>query len=164
MPTVSSQNRIGSLPKRFRNLRGIRTWSHSPPICASSQRQKLFGDKVVHGAANFGLQLKDNLCKRGESFGEFQMIQREAFARLVGFREDLSTIEDADMFRRLSKIGRTMIDPQLTVLHTGRRAHQVGSPRLIVMWLANSFSSASTADHSPGNGRRFADFGAEPRA
>lgn len=98
-----------------------------------------FGDRLVHGAANFGLRLKNNLCKRGESFGEFQMIRQEAFTRLSGFREDLVTIEDADMFRRLSKIGRTMIDPQLTVLHTGRRAHQVGWPRLIVMWLVNSF-------------------------
>ena len=35
------------------------------------------------------------------------------------------------MFRRLSKIGETMIDPELTVLHSGRRAHQVGWPRLI---------------------------------
>lgn len=32
-----------------------------------------------------------------------------------------------------------MIDPELTVLHTGRRAHQVGWPRLIGMWLVNSF-------------------------
>jgi hypothetical protein len=28
-----------------------------------------------------------------------------------------------------------MIDPELTVLHTGRRAHQAGWPRSIVMWL-----------------------------
>jgi hypothetical protein len=42
-------------------------------------------------------------------------------------------IEDADMFRRLSTIGKTMIDPELTVLHTGRRAHQLGWPRLIFM-------------------------------
>jgi hypothetical protein len=47
-------------------------------------------------------------------------------------------MEDADMFRRLSKIGKTMINPELTILHTGRRAHQVGWPRLIVMSLANS--------------------------
>jgi hypothetical protein len=32
-----------------------------------------------------------------------------------------------------------MIDPELMVLHTGRRAHQVGWPRSIVMWLVNSF-------------------------
>ena len=32
-----------------------------------------------------------------------------------------------------------MIDPEITVLHTGRRAHQLGWPRLIFIWLVNSF-------------------------
>lgn len=32
-----------------------------------------------------------------------------------------------------------MIDPELSVLHSGRRAHHVGWPRLIFMWLVNSF-------------------------
>jgi hypothetical protein len=57
--------------------------------------------------------------------------------REIGY--DGSQIEDPDMFRRLSTIGKTMIDPELTVLHTGRRAHQLGWPRLIFMWLVNSF-------------------------
>ena len=43
------------------------------------------------------------------------------------------------MFRRLFKIGKTMIDPQLAVLHTGRRVDQIGWLRLICMWLVNSF-------------------------
>ena len=51
------------------------------------------------------------------------MIRREAFTRLGGFRENLVTIEDADRFRRLSKIGKSMIDPELMGLHSGRRAH-----------------------------------------
>jgi hypothetical protein len=57
--------------------------------------------------------------------------------REIGY--DGLQIEDPDMFRRLSTIGKTMIDPELTVLHTGRRAHQLGWPRLIFMWLVNSF-------------------------
>jgi len=64
---------------------------------------------------------------RGELLGEFQMIRREAFTRLGRLREDLVTIEDADRFSRLSKIGKTMIDPELMVLHSDRRAHQVGA-------------------------------------
>ena len=32
-----------------------------------------------------------------------------------------------------------MIDPQLAVLHTGRRVDQIGWLRLICMWLVNSF-------------------------
>ena len=43
------------------------------------------------------------------------------------------------MFRRLSKIGETMIASELPVLHLGCRALQSGWPRLIFMWLVNSF-------------------------
>jgi glycosyltransferase involved in cell wall biosynthesis len=95
------------------------------------------GDKLVSAIANFGLRVANNILKRGVSFGEFQMIRREAFARLGGFRADMIALEDADMFRRLSRIGRTMIAPNLRVLHSGRRGHQVGHPRLIAMWLVN---------------------------
>ncbi len=95
------------------------------------------GDKLISGISNFGLRVANNILKRGASFGEFQMIRREAFARLGGFRADLIAFEDADMFRRLSGIGRTMIAPELCVLHSGRRGHQVGHPQLIAMWLVN---------------------------
>jgi len=95
------------------------------------------GDKLVSGISNLGLWVANNVLKRGVSFGEFQMIRREAFARLGGFRADLIAFEDADMFRRLSRIGRTMIAPKLCVLHSGRRGHQVGHPQLISMWLVN---------------------------
>ncbi len=101
-----------------------------------------FGDKLVSGIANFGLRVANNILKRGASFGEFQMIRREAFARLGGFRADLIAFEDTDMFRRLSRIGRTMIAPKLRVLHSGRRGHQVGYPQLIAMWLVNLVSVA----------------------
>ena len=96
-----------------------------------------FGDKLVSGVANLGLRVANNILRRGASFGEFQMIRREAFACLGGFRADLIAFEDTDMFRRLSRIGRTMIAPQLRVLHSGRRGHQVGHPQLIAMWLVN---------------------------
>jgi glycosyltransferase involved in cell wall biosynthesis len=96
-----------------------------------------FGDKLVSSVANLGLRVANNILRRGASFGEFQMIRREAFARVGGFRADLIAFEDTDMFRRLSRIGRTMIAPKLSVLHSGRRGHQVGHPQLIAMWLVN---------------------------
>ena len=99
-------------------------------------RGETFGDKLVRGITNLGMRLKNNIVfNRGELLGEFQMIRREAFTRLGRLREDLVTIEDADRFSRLSKIGKTMIDAELMVLHSDRRAHQVGWPRLIFMWL-----------------------------
>jgi hypothetical protein len=35
-----------------------------------------------------------------------------------------------------------MIAPELRVLHSGRRGHQVGHPQLIAMWLVNLASFA----------------------
>ena len=121
-------------------------------------REETFGDKLVHGVANLGLRLKNNVFNRGESFEQFQMIRQEAFTCLGGFRADLVTIEDADMSRLLSKIGKTMVDPDLIVLHSGRRAHQVGWPRLIVIWLVNSFFVSVCNRSFPENGGRFGDF------
>ena len=117
--------------ERDPELVGLTAYLHVFPA------DETFGDKLVSGIANLGLRVANNVLKRGASFGEFQMIRREAFARLGGFRADLIAFEDADMFRRLSRIGRTMIAPELRVLHSGRRGHQVGHPQLIAMWLVN---------------------------
>jgi hypothetical protein len=62
-------------------------------------RQETFGDKLVHGVANLGLRLKNNVSTPASRLENFQMIRQEAFMRLGGFRADLVTIEDADMFR-----------------------------------------------------------------
>jgi glycosyltransferase involved in cell wall biosynthesis len=130
-------------PDRF-FARAVERFARDPELVALTaclrvfREQETLGDRLVFGIANLGLRVANNVFRRGHSFGDFQMIRREAFTRVGGYRADLVTIEDADLFRRLSRIGRTMIDPGLTVLHTGRRGHQVGWPRLIAMWLVNS--------------------------
>jgi len=62
----------------------------------------------------------------GEAPGRFQMMRRSAFEKVKGYREDLITREDGDMFARLSKVGRTLYDSKLEVFHSGRRAHAIG--------------------------------------
>jgi glycosyltransferase involved in cell wall biosynthesis len=97
-----------------------------------------FTDRVVFGVLNFNLRVMNNVIHRGESTGEFQMIRRCAFDAVGGFRPELVTREDADMFLRLSRIGRTRLDPALTVLHSARRAHRIGWPRLLYLWALNT--------------------------
>ncbi len=89
-----------------------------------------------------GLQffVQNNIFRIGGAGGEFQMICADAFRRVGGFNERLAAAEDMDLFRRLSKIGRTRFENSLTVYHTGRRAHAVGWPRLAWEWFANSAS------------------------
>lgn len=84
--------------------------------------------------------LQNNLLGIGGAGGEFQMIAAEAFRAVGGFDERLAAAEDMDLFRRLSRIGRTRFDGRLTVYHSGRRAHTVGWPRLLWQWFSNSVS------------------------
>lgn len=96
------------------------------------------GDRYVFTMLGLQFLLQNNVFGVGASGGEFQMIDAEAFKRVGGFNERLAAAEDMDLFRRLSKAGRTRFVPGLTVLHTGRRAHAVGWPRLLWSWFTNS--------------------------
>lgn len=99
--------------------------------------QETFGDKVVFGLLGLNLRFLNNVLHRGEATGEFQMIKRSVFEALGGFREDLITREDSDMFLRLSKVGQTLYDPKITVFHSGRRAHKIGWFKLLLTWGIN---------------------------
>ncbi len=100
-----------------------------------------FADKIVFGLTNAITGFRNNVLGKGDSpGGEFQMVRRAAFEAAGGYREDLVTCEDRDLFARLAKLGGVISAPELTVFHTGRRAHNVGWPRLISIFLANTIS------------------------
>lgn len=84
--------------------------------------------------------LQNNLLRLGGAGGEFQMITAEAFRAVGGFDERLAAAEDMDLFRRLSRIGRTRFESRLTIYHSGRRAHAVGWRTLLWQWFTNSVS------------------------
>lgn len=79
-----------------------------------------------------------NLISFGASGGEFQMIKKEAFVKVGGFDEKIAASEDMDLFWRLAKIGKTRLPLGLKVYHTGRRAHQIGWPKLLWQWMSNT--------------------------
>lgn len=108
-------------------------------VLAANER---LADRIVLGIANLGIWLGNNVLRRGISFGEFQMVRRGAFGRVNGYRADLVAREDADLFRRLSRIGDTRLDWALKVLHTGRRYRAVGWPRLIARMFLDMASMA----------------------
>lgn len=96
-------------------------------------------DRIVYAIFNLVHRVKNNWLRMGESSGKFQMIRRSAFEKVGGYREDLITREDADMFQRLSRIGRTYYDSSLEILHTGRRAHKIGWLKLLYIWMVETF-------------------------
>ncbi len=96
-------------------------------------------DKVVFGTARYVFVCLNNFLGIGACQGEFQMIRTEAFRKLGGYREDLVSAEDHDMFYRLSQLGKTHMQPDLCVFHTGRRAHKIGWPKLLWEWAVACF-------------------------
>ena len=96
-------------------------------------------DRLVYFFFNAVRRFKNNVSKVGEASGEFQMVRRSAFEKIKGFREDLVTREDSDLFWRLSRIGRTYCDSSLVVYETGRRSHTIGWIKLVPLWFINTF-------------------------
>lgn len=97
-------------------------------------------DRFMFTMLGLQFRFQNNLLGIGGAGGEFQMMLADAFRTVGGFNERLAAAEDMDLFRRLSRVGRTRFEPDLTVYHTGRRAHTVGWPTLIWEWFSNSTS------------------------
>lgn len=122
----------------------LKQFSIDPKLVGLIVKLKVFPDKAtlvdntIFGILNIALSLKNNFLHIGGATGEFQMIRKNVFDSLSGFREDLITSEDHDMFFRLSKVGRTMLYSKLTVFHSGRRAHKIGWTKLLWFWTINT--------------------------
>ena len=66
------------------------------------------------------------------------MMPSAVFKKLNGYRPDLVSAEDLDLFYRISRLGKTKTDPGLVIYHTGRRPREIGWPRLIWQWVSNA--------------------------
>lgn len=98
-----------------------------------------FADKIIYIIFNYVHHIKNNIFHTGEASGKFQMIRKNAFNKVGGYREDLVSREDADIFQRLTKIGETRYEPSLIIFHTGRRAHNIGWPKILYIWMRDAF-------------------------
>lgn len=124
----------------------IEAFRSRPRLVAMTVRYRVFpelaslADRYVFTMLGLQFFLQNNVFRIGAAGGEFQMITKDAFEEVGGFNERLAAAEDMDLFRRLSKIGRTRFVGSLVVFHTGRRAHAVGWPKLLWSWFTNSVS------------------------
>src|SRR5207244_6987314 len=128
-------------PDRFFAF-ALADFEKSPELVALTVYLRVFpesetaSDKVVGWMRNFAVRVRNNFFRKGDcAGGEFQMIRKEAFWKIGGYREELVTCEDRDLFRRLVKIGKTMPDQKLTDFHAGRRAHTLAWTYLIVCFM-----------------------------
>ncbi len=99
-----------------------------------------FADRFFFSLFNHMFYFLSNILHIGASYGEFQMVRNDSFKKLGGYNEKIAVAEDNEFFKRLAKSGKTIIDSKLIVYHTGRRAHKIGWPRLLVSWWVNQLS------------------------
>jgi glycosyltransferase involved in cell wall biosynthesis len=99
------------------------------------------GDKISWSIVSHFHQFINNVLHTGSSSGEFQMFRAEVFRKVKGYNETLVFGEDAEIFTRLSKIGKVRSDMKLCVMHTSRRAHNIGWTSLWFEWSINVISN-----------------------
>lgn len=97
-------------------------------------------DRFVFTMLGLQFLLQNNILRVGAASGKFQMVAADAFETVGGFNEKLVASEDMDLFRRLSRVGRTHFARDLTVYHSGRRAKAIGWRKLLWQWFSNSVS------------------------
>ncbi|MEK7575253.1 MAG: glycosyltransferase [Patescibacteria group bacterium] len=102
-------------------------------------KHETFSDRIFFSLVNFIHLVQNNFLKNGAASGEFQVIRKDMFEKLGGYRTDLPAGEDQEFFRRISKAGKTHFHRDLSVYHTGRRAHKIGWARLLSLWVVNDF-------------------------
>jgi len=100
-----------------------------------------WADRIIFKSLGLLFYFYNNILGIGGSGGEFQMIRTEDFKRAGGFNENLAASEDMDLFWRLAKLGKTRLERSLFIYHSGRRAHEVGWPKLLYQWTTNGISA-----------------------
>lgn len=100
-----------------------------------------FGDRFIFGMVNYFTYIENNILHKGDANGgEFQVVRTDAFEKAKGYDEKMVVAEANDFFRRLSDLGETRMFRDLTVYHTGRRAHKIGWLKLYWLWSINFLS------------------------
>ena len=97
-----------------------------------------FGDRLFFGIVNLGSYFFNNILNSGSALGEFQMIRADAFRKLKGYNEKIVVGEDIEMFSKLSRIGKVHTESSLYILHTSRRAHNIGWSSLFFFSIKNA--------------------------
>jgi glycosyltransferase involved in cell wall biosynthesis len=122
-------------------------FERDPKLAALTVRLKTlpdyenFFDRINWFIVSAGHWFTNNVIKQPTASGEFQMFRRSPFWEIGGYNESLVVGEDIDIFKRISKIGRTRLDWSLFIYHTSRRAHNMGWFKLLFIWVMNMVSN-----------------------
>jgi glycosyltransferase involved in cell wall biosynthesis len=84
----------------------------------------------------------------GAGRGECQVVRREMFERVGGYRQELVAGEDFDLFARIGLRGRVLFAHELHVIESPRRFRKFGYLRVLFSWTINALSVMFTGRSS----------------
>lgn len=93
-----------------------------------------FKEHLVYNFFNDIMKFLINRVKKPHASGMILAIRRESFERLKGFNEDLKTMEDHDMAKRLGKIGKFKFSEKTCVFTSTRRISKWGGWKLLKLY------------------------------
>lgn len=81
-----------------------------------------------------------SILRIGAGRGECQVVRRDVFERVGGYRAELVAGEDFDLFARIGVRARVRFAPELLVLESPRRFRKFGYFRVLFAWTINALS------------------------
>lgn len=108
------------------------------PVAIAPHQRKFF-DRLFHWAFNYYVRLL-NIIRFGMARGECQIVRREAFFGVGGYRNHMAAGEDFDLYKRLARTGRIGYAPQLAVYESPRRFRRYGYLKVFALWSLNGLA------------------------
>lgn len=116
------------------------------PVSFDPAEQQL-RDRIFHVVYNAYVRLLSWL-RVGAGRGECQVVRKEMFERVRGYREELVAGEDFDLFARIGLRGRVLFAHELHVIESPRRFRKFGYLRVLGSWTLNALSVMFTGRSS----------------
>ncbi len=106
------------------------------PIRCLPEQEKL-SDRIFSLVTNVFYYFS-NLFGRGIARGECQLIRKNIYERVGGYKEELITGEDFELFTRLRKHGKVKFLSKVTVYESPRRYRRWGYWRTVSAWILSA--------------------------
>lgn len=81
-----------------------------------------------------------NIIKLGMGRGECQIVRKDLFYKVNGYNPNIVAGEDFDLFRRISKHTKILMNSKFLVYESPRRFRKYGYLKTIWFWLINALS------------------------
>lgn len=119
-----------------------------PQVVAATMRIAIYPeevkvmDQLVYGVFNSLVYLMNRWLKTGASPGDCMIVRRTEFERIQGFKPELRTAEDFELYSRLAKLGEIAYFWHRKIAMSPRRVRRDGWPKVLWQWFHNWFNQA----------------------